>query len=71
MHHVSERKASQVEYSKCKGTGERLGTMCLRSRRPEGLLQVEQGEKGNEVRELAWTQTTESLEAKAFSFCCE
>lgn len=66
-----EDECKSREYSKCKGTGERLGTMCLRSRRPEGLLRVEQGEKGNEVRELAWTQTTESLEAKAFSFCCE
>lgn len=34
----------------------------LRSRRrPEGLQQVEQEERGNEVRELAWTQTTEGL----------
>ena len=47
-----EDECKSREYSKCKGTGERLGTMCLRSRRPEGLLQVEQGEKGNEVREL-------------------
>ena len=67
-----EDECKSREDSKCKGTGERLGTVCLRSRRrPEGLLGVEQGERGNEVRKLAWTKTTEGLEAKAFSFCCE
>lgn len=38
---------------KCKGTGERLGTVCLRSRRrPEGLLGVEQGRE--EMRSESW-----------------
>ena len=49
-----EDECKSRENSKCKGTGERLGTVCLRSRRrPEGLLGVEQGERGHEVRKYS------------------
>lgn len=64
-----ERKSR--EHSKCKGTGPRPGSVFEEQTEARGTAAGEQGETGNEVRALAWTQTTEGLEAKAFSFCCE